>query len=84
MPKWLVFKPGDRKFEATPENYDVVKIRLIATDMSEESISDEFELNIEISTFYILRKLLEYSALILGIIGGVKYRAAIYEIILKN
>ena len=52
--------------------------------MSEESISDEFELNIEISTFYILRKLLEYSALILGIIGGVKYRADIYEIIFKN
>ena len=58
MPKWLVFKPGDRKFEATPENFDVVKIRLIATDMSEESISDEFELNIKISIFYILRTIL--------------------------
>ena len=50
--------PGDRKFEATPENFDVVKIRLIATDMSEESISDEFELNIKISIFYILRTIL--------------------------
>ena len=84
MPKWLVFKPGDRKFEATPENFDVVRIRLIATDMSEESISDEFELNIYISIFYVLQKILEYTALILGIIGGVKYRAYIYEIIFKN
>jgi hypothetical protein len=49
LPKWLIFKSEDRKFEATPENFDVVKIRLIATDMSEESVSDEFELNIEIS-----------------------------------
>lgn len=84
MPKWLVFKPGDRKFEATPENFDVVRIRLIATDMSEKSISDEFDLNMKISIFYVLRKILEYAALVLGIIGLVKYRAYIYEIIFKN
>ena len=52
--------------------------------MSEESISDEFELNMKISTFYVLRKILEYAALVLGIIGLVKYRAYIYEIIFKN
>ena len=34
LPKWLVFKPEDRKFEGTPINFESVKIRLIATDIA--------------------------------------------------
>ena len=49
MAPMAIFFPKERKFEGTPLTFDGIKIKIIATDMAEESVSDEFEITINYS-----------------------------------
>ena len=50
----MVFYPKERKFEGSPVNTDTVKIRIIATDETEKSVFDEFDITIDYSFLYVL------------------------------
>ena len=40
--------PGDRKFEGTPQDFEVVHIKLTATDEAlKKNVSDEFDIIIK-------------------------------------
>ena len=54
LPKWLTFKPEERKFEGTPTKFEVIKVRLIATDLAEETVYDDFDLNVISSSTYLI------------------------------
>jgi hypothetical protein len=48
LPSWLTFTPDTRTFSGTPTNSDVgtITVKVTATDNSEESVSDEFNLEV--------------------------------------
>ena len=48
LPAWLTFTPGTRTFSGTPTNRSVgtITVKVTATDNSEESVSDEFNLEV--------------------------------------
>ena len=52
--------------------------------MAEKSVSDEFEITIDHSFLYLVRKLATNTSPILTLIGLIKYRAFIYELFYKN
>ena len=80
MPKWLVFKEKDRKFEGTSINFDDVKIRLTATDSTGKSVSDEFIIFIVTSFTYVITVFVKYVSVLVSIMGLIKHRKDIYHI----
>ena len=54
LPKWLTFKPEERKFEGTPEKFEDIKVRVIATDLADETVYDDFDIKVKPSPVYII------------------------------
>ena len=54
LPKWLTFKPEERKFEGTPIKFEDIKVRLIATDLADEIVYDDFDIKVIPSSAYII------------------------------
>ena len=54
LPKWLIFKPDERKFEGTPTKFEEFKVRVIATDLADETVYDDFDIKVKPSPVYII------------------------------
>ena len=54
LPKWLIFKPDDRKFEGTPTKFEEFKVRVIATDLANETVYDDFDIKVIPSPVYVI------------------------------
>ena len=54
LPKWLTFKPEERKFEGTPKKFEDIKVRVIASDLAEEIVYDYFDIKVIASFTYVI------------------------------
>ena len=54
LPEWLIFKPEERKFEGTPKKFKEFKVRVIATDLADETVYDDFDIKVIASSAYII------------------------------